>query len=135
MFNHLYTPWGETIGENPWQTYPRPQLKRESYVNLNGLWEFTVTEDKRLPKTYDKQILVPFCPESILSGIGEHFPEGSGLWYRKKFTLPEDFNKGKILLHVGAADQVAKVYVNRILVGEHTGGYDNFTFDITSFLE
>ncbi len=135
MFNHLYTQWGETVGQTPWQTYPRPQLKRESYVNLNGLWDFTVTEGKCLPKTYDKQILVPFCPESILSGINEHFPEGSGLYYRRNFTVPEDFNKGKILLHIGGADQVSKVYVNRIFVGQHTGGYEHFTLDITPFLE
>ncbi len=135
MLNDLYTPWGEAVGENPWQTYPRPQLKRESYVNLNGLWEFTVNQEVALPKSYDRQILVPFCPESILSGINEHFPDGSSLWYCRKFTLPEDFNKGKILLHIGAADQVAKVYVNRIFIGQHTGGYENFTLDITPFLE
>ena len=134
MFNNLYTRWGEAVGEKPWQAYPRPQLKRESYVNLNGLWDFTVNQETTLPQSYDKQILVPFCPESILSGIKEHFPDGSSLYYRRKFTLPEDFNKGKILLHIGAADQMIKVYVNQKLAGEHIGGYEAFSMDITPFL-
>ena len=131
----LYTQWSEQAGQTPWQAYPRPQLKRESYVNLNGLWDFAVTQDTDEPKAYDRQILVPFCPESLLSGINEHFPEGSGLWYHRKFTLPEGFNKGKVLLHIGAADQIAKVYVNQNLMGTHFGGYEAMTFDITAALQ
>ena len=130
----LTTAAGERLQEPPWQEYPRPQLKRDSYVNLNGLWDFTVNESPMPPEIYGRKILVPFCPESQLSGIGQHFPEGSGLWYRKIITLPEDFCRGRVLLHIGAADQAAEVYVNRTKVGTHRGGYEAFCFDITDAL-
>ena len=135
MLNDLYTLRGEEIGENPWQMYPRPQLKRESYVNLNGLWDFTVSAGDAFPWKYDRQILVPFCPESLLSGIGEHFPEDSRLWYRRKFTLPEGFRKERVLLHIGAADQSLICYVNQKEIGAHFGGYEAMTFDITDALQ
>ena len=114
--------------EAPWQVYPRPQLRRKSYVNLNGTWELSVAGE-----TYD--ICVPFCPESLLSGVQKHFAEGETLKYRRFFTLPEGFNKGRVLLHIGAADQTAKVYVNQVLLATHIGGYDSFTVDITPALE
>ena len=135
MLNELYTPQGEAITQTPWQEYPRPQLKRDSYVNLNGLWDFTVNTSFNLPKQYDRKILVPFCPESLLSGIKEHFPEGCNLWYRRKFTLPESFRKGRILLHIGAADQRLIFCVNENLVGAHIGGYEAMTFDITDVIQ
>ena len=69
MLKDLYTVQGEKVSDTPWQAYPRPQMKRESYVNLNGKWEFTVSDTK--PESYDREILVPFCPESKLSGIGD----------------------------------------------------------------
>ena len=131
--NELYTPRGETLSGAPWQAYPRPQLRRDSYVNLNGEWEFTATQT--FPTVYDRKILVPFCPESQLSGIKQHFPEGIGLYYRRTFQLPEGFCKDRILLHIGAADQHAKVYVNRKEIGSHSGGYWAFTFDITDALQ
>ena len=127
MFHALYTPEGETLQGTPWQVYPRPQLKRESYVNLNGLWDLEA-EGNTLP------ILVPFCPESTLSGIGGHFPEGEDLVYRRKFTLPEGFRKDRVLLHFGAVDQIAEVSLNGVDLGTHTGGYTAFTFDITHAL-
>ena len=133
MIQELYTTRGENLQGTPWQVYPRPQLKRDSYLNLNGSWDFAVAEEQ--PKQYDKTILVPFCPECLLSGIHEHYPEGSGLWYRRSFALPEGFNRGKVLLHIGAADQVADVYVNGIHVGHHEGGYEAFCFDITKNLQ
>ena len=131
----LTTSRGEALTGNPWQVYPRPQLKRDSYVNLNGSWEFTVTKENALPATYDRIIIVPFCPESALSGIEEQFPEGYSLFYRRIITLPKDFNRGRVLLHIGAADQLAEVYVNQSLVGTHVGGYESFSFDITDFLK
>ena len=115
--------------ETPWNVYPRPQMKRDSYLNLNGLWDFAVGEGG-----YDRQIRVPFCPESILSGIDAHFDEGCSLFYRKKFTLPEGFDRGRVLLHVGAADQKAEVFLNNVRVGKHSGGYESFTLDITGAL-
>ena len=133
MLNELYTTRGENLSGTPWTVYPRPQLKRDSYINLNGPWEFAV-RDKGFPKTYDKTIRLPFCPESQLSGIHEHFPEGSSLCYRKLVTLPENFNRGRVLLHIGAADQHLQCFVNDKKVGSHSGGYDNITFDITDAL-
>ena len=133
-FAKLTTLRGEKLPEIPWETYPRPQMKRESYVNLNGTWDFAVSDDSAFPADYDRKILVPFCPESQLSGIGEHFPEGSSLFYRKKLVLPEGFRKDRVLLHIGAADQKAEVYANRSLVGSHVGGYNAFSVDITDAL-
>ena len=131
----LTTPQGEALSGTPWQVYPRPQMRRNSYVNLNGLWDFTVQENADLPNAYDRKIQVPFCPESQLSGIGTHFPDGHSLFYRKSFTLPDDFNQGRALLHVGAADQIAEVYVNQKSLGIHVGGYESFCFDITDHLQ
>ena len=130
----LTTAAGEALSGTPWTGYPRPQLKRDHYVNLNGTWDFTVTRSPELPEAYDRQILVPFCPESRLSGIGRHFPEGSSLFYRRTFSLPPEA-KGRVLLHIGAADQIADIYVNRFEVGSHAGGYEAFCFDITDALK
>ena len=134
MLHDLYTPEGEALTGQPWSVYPRPQMKRNSYINLNGQWEFAVTE-KHFPDTYDKTILVPFCPESLLSGIHEHFPEGSALCYRRAFRHPEGFHQGRVLLHIGAADQHLDCFVNDKKVGNHSGGYENITFDITDALQ
>ena len=134
MINDLYTQQGEEITENPWQVYPRPQLKRDSYLNLNGRWDFAVSTGKRFPE-YDKTILVPFCPQSLLSGIKEHYGEETFLYYRRALNLPKGFHKGKVLLHFGAVDQVAEVYLNRQIVGKHVGGYEAFSLDITDYLQ
>ena len=134
MFRELYTVQGKKVGDAPWQAYPRPQMKRDSYINLNGKWDFTVSGEKMLPQKYDKTILVPFCPESLLSGIGEHFPDGDSMFYRRKFTLPEGFCRGRVLLHFGAVDQCAEIFINGKKAGEHLGGYEAFSLDITEFL-
>ncbi len=118
--------------DTPWRAYPRPQLRRDNWVNLNGSWDFTVTDGSALPDAYDKTILVPFCPESRLSGIEAHFPEGSSLFYRRYFPRPE--TDGRVLLHIGGADQKAYVYVNRRHLCTHIGGYEAFTVDITDAL-
>ena len=135
MLNELYTAQGQDFNENAWNIYPRPQMRRESYVNLNGLWDFAVSKEEKLPKTYDQQIRVPFCPESALSGLKMTVEPGSYLFYRRKLELPEGWKNGKVLLHVGAADQVAKIYVNRIPMESHEGGYTAFTVDITAQLK
>ena len=134
----LMTARGQALldsGETPWQVYPRPQMKRDSYVNLNGRWDFTVSPVPELPETYDKEILVPFCPESQLSGLKFHPEDGNYLFYRRRFTLPEGFRKNRVLLHFGAVDQETEVYVNQKPVGSHIGGYDAFVLDITDALE
>ncbi len=132
----LITKQGKQLMESdsaPWEIYPRPQMRRDSYVNLNGLWDFAVSET--FPEQYSHTIRVPFSPESLLSGINKHFSEGTGLYYRRKFSLPEGFNTGRVLLHIGAADQTTEIYVNQTKVGYHEGGYESFTIDITSALK
>ena len=115
--------------ETPWQVYPRPQMRRDSYLNLNGGWDFTVNYEPR------GQIRLPFCPESKLSGFGKHFEEGSILGYGRSFTLPEGFRRGRVILHIGAADQRTDVFLNGKPVGTHKGGYEAFSLDITDALE
>ena len=127
MLQDLYTTRGESLTGTPWTGYPRPQMKRDSYINLNGNWDFSVTK----PEFTGKTIVVPFCPESLLSGIHQHFEEGEQLWYRRSFVLPENFNRGRVLLHIGAADQLLQCWVNGVHVGNHSGGYESMTFDIT----
>ncbi len=127
----LYTAQGENLEENLWQEYPRPQLRRESYLNLNGPWAFAAKKGKQFPREYTQTILVPFCPESLLSGIHAHYGEDLFLFYRKTVTLPEGFLRGRLLLHFGAVDQQVEVFVNGRIVGRHTGGYNAFSIDIT----
>ena len=127
--NELMTAAGEKLRGTPWTVYPRPQMKRDSCINLNGAWDFSVNFESK------GQIRVPFCPESKLSGIGTHYEEESLLCYNRRFTLPEDFNKGRVLLHIGAADQRTDVFVNGKPAGSHKGGYEAFTLDITKLLK
>ena len=135
----LTTAQGEFLLQNPdapvWQVYPRPQMKRNSYLNLNGWWELTCAEDAALPEKYDRAIRVPFCPECVLSGVGTHFPDGQYLYYRRTFTLPEGFCAGRVLLHFGAIDQISDIYVNQKHLCHHEGGYDSFSVDITEVLQ
>ncbi len=118
----------DSSGAIPHNIYPRPQMRRHNWLNLNGLWNLTVDG-------LGYTIRVPFCPESRLSGIGKHFEEGTCLCYRRSFSLPEGWNTGRVLLHIGAADQTALVYVNGRRAGFHEGGCTAFTLDITEFLE
>ena len=138
MLKTLWTRQGEALRDNetaiPWTVYPRPQMKRESYLNLNGYWSFVVSDRENLPKEYGKTIRVPFCPESLLSGVGDHFDEGAYLFYKRTVVLPEGFNRGRVLLHIGAADQIADVFVNGQNVCHHENGYEAFSCDITDFL-
>ena len=129
MLHNLMTAAGEALKGTPWTVYPRPQMKRASYLNLNGAWDFSVNYEKM------GQIRVPFCPESKLSCIGKHFDEGSLLCYTRSFRLEEGFNKGRVILHIGAADQRPDVYLNGKPVGIHEGGYEAFSFDITDLLQ
>ncbi len=130
----LYTPEGESLAGQPWNVYPRPQLKRDTFLCLNGEWEFAVTAENTAPNRFDRSIRVPFPPESLLSGVDEVFPETHTLWYRRSFILPKGFCKERVLLHFGAVDQHAVVFVNGTKVGEHAGGYEAFSMDITEVL-
>ncbi|MBE5742387.1 MAG: glycoside hydrolase family 2 [Clostridiales bacterium] len=115
----------------PLSEYPRPQFKRDSYLCLNGEWEYSITQSKDRPQEYDGKILVPYSPESDLSGVKRQLLQDQYLHYNRKFILNKSFNKGRILLNFGAVDQVCEVYVNGDKVGAHEGGYLPFTFDIT----
>ena len=127
----LITAQGEALlksNAQPWSVYPRPQMRRYSYVNLDGTWELEVAAQRY-------EIRVPFCPESLLSGVSEHFPEGEVLIYRKSFTLPDGFCRDRVLLHFGAVDQICDIYVNQTHLCHHIGGYHAFTVDITNALQ
>lgn len=129
-FAELWTEAGRNLTGIPWDVYPRPSLRRESFYNLNGSWALAVGEKG----TFDREIRVPFPPESLLSGVHQVFPDGTVLRYRRRFSLPESFRTGRVLLHFGAVDQKARVYLNDTLLGTHTGGYEGFSFDITARL-
>jgi len=132
-FAKLYTRMGERIARTgrdavPWQAYPRPCLVRDSYLSLNGTWSFSANGGA------EEEILVPFPPESLLSGIGRNMGPRPRLRYTRRFTLPEGFLRDRVILHFGAVDQVARVTLNGTLLGEHRGGYAPFSFDITPHL-
>ncbi len=138
----LYTRWGKELDcEHVLQEYPRPLLQRDSYINLNGYWDYAITKEFRRPQRYDGRILVPFSPESALSGVNRQLQPDEYLWYRTK--LPVDRHKltpdphkpaagCRLLLHFGAVDQACRVYVNGKEAARHTGGYLPFSVDITS---
>lgn len=133
----LMTTWGEHLDENCILTeYPRPQMRRDSYLNLNGRWEYAITDSDELPRRWDGTILVPFSPESALSGVGRSLQPGQTLWYRREVIVPQGFipADGRLLLHFGAVDQEAAVYWNGRLLGRHMGGYNAFTLDATDAL-
>ncbi len=114
--------------------YPRPQLWRDSYINLNGLWDYCVTSGSA-PEKYSEKIVVPFSPECELSGDVTKPKASDLLWYKKEFEVPSDFNKGRVMLHFGAVDYHAFVSLNGENIGEHKGGYTSFSFDITQYLK
>ncbi|SFW91767.1 glycoside hydrolase family 2 protein [Amycolatopsis australiensis] len=131
----LSTPWTSDVGPgNALPEYPRPQLTRPRWLNLNGVWEYAgwpSSPDEPRPSGYAERILVPFPPESALSGIGRR---DEVLWYRRLFEVPVDWRGSRILLHFGAVDQTAKVWVNNQLVATHEGGYTAFSADISDVL-
>ena len=132
----MKTVWGEAINPNAiLQEYPRPQMMRESYFNLNGRWQYAIVKAGETPMQPDGEILVPFSPESELSGVQRTLKPKEILWYMRSFVLPQGFQVGRVLLHFGAVDQSAMVYINGAEVGTHTGGYLPFSFDITSYLK
>lgn len=134
--NNITTTWGDHINpDDVLSEYPRPQLVRNRWQNLNGLWQYAIREDcDPLPRVWDGDILVPFCLESSLSGVGKTLPYRHTLWYHRTFTIPRDWHGQNIVLNFGAVDWQARVYVNGTLAGSHTGGYTPFSIDITSYL-
>ncbi|MCM1042714.1 MAG: hypothetical protein NC350_00665 [Corallococcus sp.] len=133
-FTQLKTPWTDSVGDKPLQEYPRPQFVRDSYINLNGWWQYAITEDKSFPQIADGKILVPFSPETSLSGVGRILKPSEYLHYKVEFDLDKKFNKGVVLLHFGAVDSLCEAYVNGHYAGGHSGGYNAFTLDVTEYV-
>lgn len=132
----LMTKWGEDLNKNcPLSEYPRPQFKRDSYLNLNGIWQCDFCESEEIPLKFSYDIVVPFSPETPLSGVNRKLKLNEYLIYNKTFDLPEKFNKGRVLIHFGAVDQIAKVYLNGNFVGVHHGGYTPFGFEISHLVQ
>ena len=132
----IMTDWAAKIDPtNVLPEYPRPQMERAQWQNLNGLWDYALTAKEGIkPSQYDGKILVPFAIESALSGVGRSFTENDALWYSREFSVPKEWKGKRILLNFGAVDWKTEVYVDGKLAGEHVGGYDPFSFDITDLL-
>ena len=135
----LYTRWGKNLDrDHVLEEYPRPLLMREDYQILNGWWDYAFTIDYKQPQQYEGRILVPFSPETALSGVGRQLKPDEYLWYRRNFDLPGwDREKGqnRILLHFGAVDQSCEVRINGHKVKRHTGGYLPFEVDISRYAQ
>ena len=135
----LYTRWGKELDpEHVLEEYPRPHLARESYTNLNGYWDYAFTKTFCRPKGYEGKILVPFSPESVLSGVSRQLKPDEYLWYRRGFVL-KNWEKRKslhhLILHFGAVDQACIVYINGKKAVSHTGGYLPFETDISKYVQ
>ncbi|MBP3203542.1 MAG: beta-galactosidase [Bacteroidales bacterium] len=135
--DHIMSRWAAQVDPSaPLPEYPRPQLVREQWLSLNGLWDYAIRpQAEECPEAPDGQILVPFALESALSGVGKHISADEALWYRKDFRLPRAWKGQQILLNFQAVDWSAEVWVNGQRVGLHTGGYTAFSFDITPYLK
>ena len=138
LMKQLYTRWGRELDpQNVLPEYPRPLLRRSSYTNLNGYWNYAFTREFKIPEKYDGQILVPFSPEAVLSGVSRQLMPDEYLWYRRIFII-EGWNGRKsgrrLILHFGAVDQACAVYVNGKRAARHTGGYLPFEADITQLV-
>ncbi|HEX5554742.1 MAG TPA: beta galactosidase jelly roll domain-containing protein [Chitinophagaceae bacterium] len=139
----LTTPWtGKVTPQNVHQAYPRPQMVRSQWENLNGLWNYAITplieKDPAMTgsaASWQGKILVPFPVESDLSGVKKAVNPDQQLWYQRTFTVPRDWKGQRVLLHFGAVDWKTTVWVNGSKVGTHQGGYDAFSFDITDALK
>src|SRR5260370_39693416 len=129
----LMTRWAKDV--DPAKTlpeYPRPQMTRDKWQNLNGLWDYAVRpKDESQPAKFDGEILVPFPVESALSGVMQKVGADNRLWYRRSFEVPSAWAGQKLLMHFGAVDWATTVSVNGKEVGTHRGGYDPFTFEIS----
>ena len=133
----IMTNWANNVTpENVWKEYPRPQMVRTDWLNLNGLWDFEITErdTNKIAINYARKILVPFCVESALSGIKETITGKQQMIYRRFFSIPSHWNQKHLILHFEAVDYETKVWVDGKYVGIHKGGYDHFQFDIAGFL-
>jgi hypothetical protein len=134
--NPILTKWASEVDPlKPWLQYPRPDMVRNAWINLNGLWDYSVTQKGEKPEKWDGSILVPYPVESALSGVRKKISEKENLWYKRDFSIPNIWKKKNILLNFEACDWETTVWVDGKEVGTHRGGYDPFTFDITEALD
>ena len=131
--NKIKTKWGKNLDtKKVWQEYPRPQLERKEWLNLNGIWSYSITDvNSQKPDNFDGEILVPFSIESSLSGVMKSLNEKQILWYYKEFEIPDNWKDKNIIIHFNAVDWICELYINDNKIGEHSGGYSEFSFDIT----
>lgn len=134
---NLQTQWSDQVNpELPLPEYPRPQMERKAWINLNGLWNYAVSPKEAAQiDGYDGQILVPFAIESSLSGVMRTLLPEERLWYQRFFSIPETWTDQRILLHFGAVDWEARVWCNGVELGLHQGGYDPFSFELTDLVK
>ena len=134
--DRIKTTWGEQLDpEHVLAEYPRPQMVRAEWQNLNGLWNYAICPAGEQPAAWDGEILVPFAAESSLSGVGRTVGAEQELWYERTFTIPAKWSGRRVLLHFGAVDWRADVWVNGVGLGRHEGGYTPFEFDLTPVLQ
>jgi beta-galactosidase/beta-glucuronidase len=133
--NPILTVWASDVDPaKPWAQYPRPGMVRDKWLNLNGLWDYAITSKDIKPETWDGTILVPYPVESALSGVKKRVSENENLWYKRTFKIPSAWSKKNIILNFEACDWETTVWIDGNLAGQHRGGYDPFSFDITQFL-
>lgn len=132
----IKTKWAEQINpKNVLPEYPRPQLERTDWVNLNGEWEYAIKPKGEIePQAFDGNILVPFAVESSLSGVQKEVGDANELWYKRTFSVPANWKNKDIVLNFGAVDWKADVFINDVLIGSHQGGFTPFSFNITPYL-
>ena len=122
------------MNKQPLSEYPRPQFKRDSYLCLNGYWEYAIRKEEAIPDAFDGQILVPFSPEVAKSGVNKVVMPDDYLFYRLYYEIPKEFIKDKVILHFGAVDQIAEVFINGQFAIKHIGGFLPFSVDIKPYL-
>ncbi|MGQ9620358.1 MAG: PA14 domain-containing protein, partial [Bacteroidales bacterium] len=133
--NPLLTEWSLKVDPlKPWPEYPRPDMIRSRWLNLNGLWNYAIASSDTRPEKWDGKILVPYPVESALSGVKKRVTENENLWYRTFFKVPRSWRKEKILLNFEACDWETKVWIDGKEAGSHRGGYDPFSFEISDLL-
>ena len=130
----LLTRWGKKLDKNlPFNQYPRPQMVRDSFINLNGIWNYAIIDKNKAFDGYQGEIVVPFSPECILSGVERIVTPNDFLYYQRTFNFTK--TRDRVLIHFGAVDYACEVFINGALVGQNKGGYYPFTFDITDFVK